>query len=70
MAVSLGGTARLQFRPNRSTEVAWEVAAAPGSLYVMVGPARWEFQHQIVPVEEVRYSLTFRHVSEPGTSGE
>jgi alkylated DNA repair dioxygenase AlkB len=39
MAVSLGGTARLQFRPNRSTEVACE-AAAPGSLYVMHGPAR------------------------------
>jgi alkylated DNA repair dioxygenase AlkB len=64
MAVSLGGTARLQFRPNRSTEVACEAAAAPGSLYVMHGPARWEYQHQVAPVREARYSLTFRHVSD------
>lgn len=45
MAVSLGGDARLQFRRNGTEEVGHEVLAVPGSLYVMRGPARWEFQH-------------------------
>jgi DNA oxidative demethylase len=63
MAVSLGGEARLQFRPNGSEEASCELLAAPGSLYVMHGPARWEYQHQVVPVKSVRYSLTFRQVA-------
>jgi alkylated DNA repair dioxygenase AlkB len=64
MAVSLGAEARLQFRPNGSEEVSGEVRTAPGSLYVLRGPARWEYQHQVVAVKAVRYSLTFRHVAE------
>jgi alkylated DNA repair dioxygenase AlkB len=63
MALSLGAEARLQFRPNGSGEVSCEVLAAPGSLYVMSGPARWAYQHQVVAVEAVRYSLTFRQVA-------
>lgn len=62
MAVSLESEARLQFRPNGSQKVACEVLASPGSLYVLSGPARWDYQHQVVPVESVRYSLTFRQV--------
>jgi alkylated DNA repair dioxygenase AlkB len=68
MAVSLGGEARLQLRPNGVEEVRCEVWAAPGSLYVMRGPARWQYQHQVVPVESVRYSLTFRQVADRGGS--
>jgi DNA oxidative demethylase len=64
MAVSLGSEAVLQFRPNGSEEVVYEIGAAPGSLYVMHGPARWDHQHQVVQVETERYSLTFRHVAE------
>jgi alkylated DNA repair dioxygenase AlkB len=63
-AVSLGGSARLQFRPNGAREVSFEVLAEPGSLYVMRGEARWEYQHQIVPVKAERYSITFRLVAE------
>lgn len=66
MAVSLGGEARLQFRPNGSQEVSSEVLAAPGSLYVLRGPARWDYQHQVVPVASTRYSLTFRKAQDPG----
>jgi len=65
MAVSLGGEARLQFRPNGTEEVSFEALPAPGSLYVMRGPARWGYQHQVVPVLTVRYSLTFRQVTIP-----
>jgi alkylated DNA repair dioxygenase AlkB len=64
VGVSLGAEARLQFRPNGVEEVTFEVRAAPGSMYLMHGPARWEHQHQVVPVKDERYSLTFRNVSE------
>lgn len=64
VGVSLGGEARFQFRPNGSEEVSYEIWADPGSMYLMRGPARWEFQHQVVPVKAERFSLTFRHVAE------
>jgi len=66
MAISLGGEVRLQFRPNGSVEVSYEVKIAPGSLYVMWSQARWEYQHRVVPVKSMRYSLTFRYVAEGG----
>jgi alkylated DNA repair dioxygenase AlkB len=64
LAVSLGAEARLQFRVNGTQEVCCEVRASPGSLYVMQGPARREYQHRVAPVGSTRYSLTFRHVDE------
>lgn len=64
VGVSLGGAARFQFRPNGTEEVSYEIKAAPGSMYLMRGSARWEHQHQVVPVKAERYSLTFRHVGE------
>jgi alkylated DNA repair dioxygenase AlkB len=60
LGVSLASEARLQFRANGSQEVNFEVKAVPGSLYVMQGVARWNYQHQIIPVKTERYSLTFR----------
>jgi alkylated DNA repair dioxygenase AlkB len=39
-----------------------EVLLAPGSLYLLEGPARWEYQHRILPVKSVRYSITLRRV--------
>jgi DNA oxidative demethylase len=65
IGVSLAGAARLQFRPNGSKELTYELEAIPGSLYLMQGLVRWNYQHQIVPVKVERYSLTFRHVTEP-----
>jgi alkylated DNA repair dioxygenase AlkB len=62
VGVSLGGRGRLQLRPQGSEEVSFEVEAAPGSMYLMRGPARWDYQHQVVPVRSERYSLTFRYV--------
>src|SRR5579885_2217194 len=60
LGVSLGAEGRLQFRKDRNSSVCFEVAPASGSLYVMSGPARWGFQHRVVPVRALRYSLTFR----------
>ena len=62
MAVSLCNPARLQFRRNGSSEVSYEIQVAPGSLYVMHGDARWEYQHKVPAVKADRYSITFRLV--------
>lgn len=32
----------------------------PRSAYVLSGPARWQWEHSIPPVETLRYSITFR----------
>jgi alkylated DNA repair dioxygenase AlkB len=61
-AVSLAAPARLQFRPNEAEAVQYEVVVEPGSLYVMRGPARWDYQHRVPEVRSERYSITFRSV--------
>jgi alkylated DNA repair dioxygenase AlkB len=62
--VSLGSRARIQFRPYPPENLArgqyvnaW---VDPGSLYLLRGPARWEWQHRVPPVSRLRYSITFR----------
>ena len=64
LGVSLAAPARLQFRPNKSQTVSYEVTAAPGSIYVLQGISRWDYQHRIVAVKAERYSLTFRSVAQ------
>jgi alkylated DNA repair dioxygenase AlkB len=66
VGVSLGGQGRIQFRPKGSKDVSFEVEVSSGSMYLMRGPARWEYEHQVVPVRTERYSLTFRHVPAGG----
>lgn len=63
-AVSLGAAARFQFQPADSDETCYELGLAPGSLYVMSGPARWDYKHGLPELKATRYSLTFRHVLE------
>jgi alkylated DNA repair dioxygenase AlkB len=62
--VSLGGPARLRFRPwppsqpKRQDVVALELV--PRSAYLMRGPARWAWQHSLAPVPGLRWSVTLR----------
>lgn len=64
VGVSLGGTARLRFRPYpydpslRRQIVALDVQAR--SIYRIEREARWEWQHSVEPTTELRYSITFR----------
>jgi alkylated DNA repair dioxygenase AlkB len=62
--VSLGSAARMQFRPYPPKEISrkqyFNAWLEPGSLYVLRGPARWEWQHRVPPVPGLRYSITFR----------
>ena len=69
MGVSLGGSARMRLRPyppKRGARAARIVELAPRSAYAFRGPARWEWQHAISPTKELRYSITFRTLREPG----
>ena len=63
--VSLGGRARMRFRPYRKNEPAAKdkplvLELEPRSAYQMNGASRWRWQHSIPPTPELRYSITFR----------
>lgn len=63
VGISLGGSCRMRFRPcdnrhDRRAIIALELD--PRSLYVMRDDVRWRWQHQIPPVKDLRYSVTFR----------
>jgi alkylated DNA repair dioxygenase AlkB len=62
--ISLSSTARMQFRPyppkDLSRKQYFNALLEPGSLYILRGPARWEWQHRVPPVPQLRYSITFR----------
>jgi alkylated DNA repair dioxygenase AlkB len=51
------------FRLRRKIGTKWQrasIVAKPRSAYVMRGPARQEWQHNIPPLDTLRYSITFR----------
>ncbi|KPH06214.1 alpha-ketoglutarate-dependent dioxygenase AlkB (plasmid) [Rhizobium acidisoli] len=54
------------FRLRRRAGDKWErisVIAEPGSAYVLSGPARSDWEHSIPPVDQLRYSITFREIA-------
>jgi alkylated DNA repair dioxygenase AlkB len=60
--LSLGGAARMRFRPfpPRKGDRILSLALAPRSAYVLKDESRWGWQHSIPPTRELRYSITFR----------
>jgi alkylated DNA repair protein (DNA oxidative demethylase) len=61
VGVSLLSEARMRFRRGpREERVLWEIPLAPGSAYVLAGPARWTWEHHVPPAKSLRYSITFR----------
>jgi alkylated DNA repair dioxygenase AlkB len=63
VGISLLAPCVLRFR--RKVEGKWErvnVRAAPRSAYFLSGPSRFEWQHSILRVAALRYSITFRNV--------
>jgi alkylated DNA repair dioxygenase AlkB len=62
IAISLGSTCSLRMRRRQGS--GWERAAQvlqPCSAYLLRGPARHDWQHSILPVDRLRYSVTFRN---------
>ena len=67
IGISAGGASRLRFQRGKADERrVWEVALEPRSGYVLAGEARTKWQHSIPPTKELRYSITFRTLREPG----
>ncbi|HUQ76564.1 MAG TPA: alpha-ketoglutarate-dependent dioxygenase AlkB [Burkholderiales bacterium] len=63
--VSLGGWARMRLRPYPpAKERPLALELEPRSAYQMNGAARWRWQHSIPATRELRYSITFRTLSE------
>ena len=55
------------FRLRRAVNDKWErvnIVADPRSAYLLSGPSRTEWEHSIPPVDELRYSVTFRNLLE------
>jgi len=67
VGVSLGTPAALRFRrrrPGGFDRLSLEVE--PRSAYLLAGPARHEWEHSIAPGETLRFSITFRTLSDLG----
>jgi alkylated DNA repair dioxygenase AlkB len=65
IGISLGAPCLFRFRRKQGTR--WERASIqfqPRSAYLLRGPARWDWQHSIPPVDTLRYSVTFRSLPE------
>jgi len=67
VGVSLGAPATLRFRqriPTGFRRASLELA--PRSTYLLSEESRWEWEHRITPGEQLRFSITFRTMSEKG----
>jgi alkylated DNA repair dioxygenase AlkB len=67
VGVSLLAPATMRFR--RAQVRGWARLAqtiAPRSMYVLSGEARTEWEHSIPPLDQLRYSLTFRTLADDG----
>ena len=67
VGISLAAPATLRFRrrrPGGFDRVGLDVA--PGSAYLLSGEARTGWEHSITPGEQLRFSITFRTMSEKG----
>ena len=61
VGISLLAPARIRLRRRQGEK--WQrasLAAEPRSAYLLTGPARREWEHSIPPMEQLRYSITFR----------
>jgi alkylated DNA repair dioxygenase AlkB len=64
VGVSLLDEAMMRFRPYPPRQPkradVLKLTLAPRSIYLLRGPARWEWQHSVAPTKSLRYSVTFR----------
>jgi len=67
VGVSLNTPATLRFRQRTASGFRRaSVAVEPRSAYLLSGPSRWEWEHRIVPGAQLRFSVTFRTLSDKG----
>lgn len=61
VGISLLSPAPLRFRRKQGEK--WQrftLQTEPGSIYLLRGPSRTEWQHSLAPVTSLRYAITFR----------
>ena len=67
VGISLHTPARLRFRQRTATGFRRvNLDVAPRSAYLIADEARWNWEHIISPGEELRFSITFRSLSDKG----
>jgi alkylated DNA repair dioxygenase AlkB len=67
VGISLAAPATLRFRRRRGSGFdRAKLDVAPRSGYLLSGEARWDWEHSIVPGSDLRFSITFRALSEKG----
>ena len=67
VGISLATPATLRFRRRRPDGFdRANLEVMPRSAYLLSGEARWEWEHRITPGDELRFSITFRTLSEKG----
>lgn len=60
IGISLASACRMRLKPYGAPGRILSIRLEPRSIYAMKGAARSGWQHSIPPVEELRYSMTFR----------
>jgi DNA oxidative demethylase len=67
VGISLNAPATLRFRQRTSSGFRrFSLPVEPRSAYLLSGEARHDWEHSIAPGEALRYSITFRTLSELG----
>jgi alkylated DNA repair dioxygenase AlkB len=67
VGISLNSPAALRFRQRTPGGFRrFSLPVEPGSAYLLSGDARHEWEHSIVPGETLRFSITFRTMSDLG----
>lgn len=67
VGISLSSPARMRFRQRTAEGFRRaNIDLAPRSAYLLSRTSRWEWEHSIAPGETLRFSITFRTLSERG----
>ena len=67
VGVSLNSPATLRFRQRMPTGFRRaSLDVEPRSAYLLSGLARWDWEHRITPGDRLRFSITFRTLSDKG----
>jgi alkylated DNA repair dioxygenase AlkB len=67
VGISLGVPATLRFRQRTATGFRRaKVEVMPRSAYLLSGESRWDWEHSIAAGEQLRFSMTFRTLSDKG----
>jgi alkylated DNA repair protein (DNA oxidative demethylase) len=67
VGISLGSEAVLRFRKSEGSSFRrFSLTLPPRSAYMLSGEARHEWEHSIAPAERLRFSITFRTLSDKG----